>query len=944
MFHHYRSAKPTNTSTPFDRSKPVPLSTVTRLSQTSAARSASPLVLQRIPPNSVQKSGASSKATAMRAIDFTADSRLESFLAEREARLRQRRAHVESLVRWHQRLDDEESAVAAMEAKLMACSNRGGRPKQLQQQKRQTPSEQSLAIDEGPSLQPLGDSRRRRSQQLQIQSIEHSLEVLHALPTSDGRFNCNDSRSAATADVERVSVSGTKMNRLWRRLTGETACKFIPERSYQLSKADISSIYEEAKRCVLGQFDDDVAGGTANLRGVRRELEQSVLSTLSTMGADMSLQQQPQRPHQTAGCGSPNVLVSVSDRAAQANAGACDEFIVVPALNLNFTSNEEQSASASDADVIGDAFYYGTTDTSAHRGLYYTDSVKSTAMIKRHRPEAPPTSAVSPTNAKSTSSGQTFAIQTPSSAYRVQANSFRDSAAFSIDSLNGSRNDLSERSAAGGVVEESFPGMSQTQGGEQNAEGVVSQEEAHRTVEQSPITPVATIDNHHQLAASYSESFEITATPIITTASDKISNEPITTVATMHDSQQQLLNITERSHISETEYPTVTDDEEGTSGVPTVLGSSQMSSTSVVEEVETKFDRVLSEDDQPSSLVIDNEAGELSESNKSSEKSAPASESKNVELQVYQLDTPPYKMPDIISEAEVLRRQQMRIEEEVSSAQKLSCKITTIKFQTNCMVYLQIKQLEEKASIQQLPLIREIPNKPPPPYVPPAHDSPMAALMPSDARIRDIVSLRVEELLLWSSSLPQQQSSSSAPLAAVDDSNITNIYERIALDMSAECVAELLAADAQPHFRRPLAFHNPPDRMQCMQKFVLQRVQKLLGQHSSAAAPALANPRRPQPTINYVKRLLNNSVSGSFDGHGFAELADSRRKLWWNDILLHEMMEDDATWTNFDTERLEVLDSVSEEIMRRLLDETLAECEAAFGRKAAAVAATKQAE
>lgn len=277
-------------------------------------------------------------------------------------------------------------------------------------------------------------------------------------------------------------------------------------------------------------------------------------------------------------------------------------------------------------------------------------------------------------------------------------------------------------------------------------------------------------------------------------------------------------------------------------------------------------------------------------------------------------------------------------------------------------LYKQIKQLEEEnAAAAPFVYIREIPNKPPPPYVPPAHGSPMTAIFPSDTRIQFIVYRRVKQLL-----------DSSSTDASIVDEQITNIYERIALDICAEVLDELPSRSAQRpdvndgnaplHFKHPLAFYNPPDRLQCMQQHVLQRVKKLL-RHPHAAANggggsnAGANSHIPttvggandrnghqldsmdtsesaQHSINYVKRLLvggsGNGSSQYTGGHNGA-----KRKLWWNEILLQEMMEDDATWTNFDAERVEVLDTVGEEIMRMLVAEALVECERTYERKAA---------
>lgn len=58
-------------------------------------------------------------------------------------------------------------------------------------------------------------------------------------------------------------------------------------------------------------------------------------------------------------------------------------------------------------------------------------------------------------------------------------------------------------------------------------------------------------------------------------------------------------------------------------------------------------------------------------------------------------------------------------------------------------IFLQIIQLENAVPYA---LLREIPNKPPPPYVPPAHGSPMTTIFPSEARIKEITFRRTKEL------------------------------------------------------------------------------------------------------------------------------------------------------------------------------------------------------
>lgn len=233
----------------------------------------------------------------------------------------------------------------------------------------------------------------------------------------------------------------------------------------------------------------------------------------------------------------------------------------------------------------------------------------------------------------------------------------------------------------------------------------------------------------------------------------------------------------------------------------------------------------------------------------------------------------------------------------------------------------------------------------------------MAAIFPSDSRIRDIVYGRVEQLLDRKSS-PTAPNDAEEQRAASSDENITNIYERIALDICAECLNDGAAMERHQWLTAVVA--GPADRLRCMQQQVLRRVKKLLhnphavvssigGSNAGAAHASLAhsgefNGQQPHGshTSTHVKRLTMGGAAGSdggSSGDGSGALGGlfgigAKRKLWWNEILLHEMMEDDATWTNFDAERTEVLLAVSDEIVRMLVAEALTDCERAFERKA----------
>lgn len=70
-----------------------------------------------------------------------------------------------------------------------------------------------------------------------VKSIDKSLRMLQNVNTAH--------------EGETVDVSGSKMNKLWFRLTGLNEDKFSSKQTYNLTKTNLSKFYEEAKETVL---------------------------------------------------------------------------------------------------------------------------------------------------------------------------------------------------------------------------------------------------------------------------------------------------------------------------------------------------------------------------------------------------------------------------------------------------------------------------------------------------------------------------------------------------------------------------------------------------------------------------------------------------------------------------------------------------------------------
>ncbi|XP_052895960.1 uncharacterized protein LOC128303141 [Anopheles moucheti] len=276
------------------------------------------------------------------------------------------------------------------------------------------------------------------------------------------------------------------------------------------------------------------------------------------------------------------------------------------------------------------------------------------------------------------------------------------------------------------------------------------------------------------------------------------------------------------------------------------------------------------------------------------------------------------RMPDIINEAEVLRRQQLQIEQE-------------------------IKELE-----QQVGFFREIPNKPPPPYIPPANGSPLALLFPSETRIDELIDDRVEEL----------HRDRIAPETLHSD-HVTNVYEKLILDMCKELYHDLRPADPTvsfrtiPHDKRPLVFHNPPDALRCMKDYLRVKIRRVLNdaqlalqqqQHQHQQHQLLLhhqlqqqhqqqNPHLPHTQLHHHHLLQHGHCTATIPflyGNG---CASKRKPDQVDEILKQETHDDDARWTNFDREEIEVKDRITDELLKSLLAEALQDMGEAYERK-----------
>lgn len=237
----------------------------------------------------------------------------------------------------------------------------------------------------------------------------------------------------------------------------------------------------------------------------------------------------------------------------------------------------------------------------------------------------------------------------------------------------------------------------------------------------------------------------------------------------------------------------------------------------------------------------------------------------------------------------------------------------------------QIKTSEQSTSVM-FPFLREIPNKPPPPYPidPVLRQLPKTAPLPSDDRIKEIVYQRVEELYGNQNSTPSLEGtpvrsdatfvkSPSLSITSPDSPALveeTNVFERIILDSCEEIMRDISIYDelSSGAFRQPLEFYNPPNRLKCYQQHALRRIFKLLNRQ----IPSSAN-----ESNSYMRTFLPSQVAQ-------LTLNNRRKRDAVDEILIHELYEDEIRWTNFEAEEKEIRDNVGD--LRMLLaDDSVSE-------------------
>lgn len=227
------------------------------------------------------------------------------------------------MIRWHQRLNREEDDLLEMERMLMTYT--------IDQ-----PTHSKDQITDKSATQ----SPRKAPQEIRkIKNIEKSLHLLQNMSSTSVTTNGEE-----IEDV--VEASGNRLNKLWRRLTGENSDKFNADQHYKLNKFDLERMYEDAKNVVIVKFQKSKDIGPLN------DLSLSV-SVLQASTEQNSIPQD-------------------DSKMVQVEADESSQSSVIPSLDLNFSQESKTTSNIE-------------TNVEAAEGIdnyYFNDDEKTQSPLK----------------------------------------------------------------------------------------------------------------------------------------------------------------------------------------------------------------------------------------------------------------------------------------------------------------------------------------------------------------------------------------------------------------------------------------------------------------------------------------------------------------------------------------------------------------------------------
>ncbi|XP_052864243.1 uncharacterized protein LOC128270856 [Anopheles cruzii] len=913
---------------------------------------------------------------AIRGRELEPNERLEDILLRREEELHKRKDHVRRLLEWHRKLEREEADLLAVEEKLRAYNDRKLLGKGAHHKSHPTSS--------GPSIEA------------RMRSIEKSLETLHSIPSAQVNRNTgtpDQPEQGETEEEEVVMLDGKKLNRLWRRLTGLKTQRYEIERSYRVTRSMLEVLYEDAKRWVLGSLrpGEEPRNGTlldesnvtnSSLATIQAETRAipSITNTKTSEPRNIpeeSLREEEEIPA-AEGPKSGELLSSTvkSWSPESRRSTGSVEFHTLEETAYQTADFGSQEESPGDDAVVQSESYSTTFEERSVVEGEHTQPLLEDMSLPPALLNATASFLISEEDQRDgsdRSSSVMYELQRNmaqeehpevESEQELVTQSFRsslsESMVQSLEEATGSSGGECVSTAttpstvtptmAIEAINEEILEPETVDAIEERNEDVAEEEREIRTFRDrsSPGSSASELEKRlvtlHDELEELSESFERTPlmrSPTTPPPPQPIPAPPPTTSKIDHsdddgDDDDDETDEDSEATLSETSNHRHSKGEDGTNNVLVVNNVS-------IDLQPAKMEVMI----RSKTMIPDRTIGAVSISGSGASVARdypPAHALLPVNSGSSLIAPPAVRMPDIIShhhEAEVLRRQELRIEQE-------------------------IKVLE-----QQVGFFREIPNKPPPPYIPPANGSPLALLFPPETRLDELIDERLEEL--YHQRLPAEQLCSD---------HVTNVYEKLTLDMCNELFRDLRPPEptvsfrALTHDKRPLAFYNPPDKLGCLRDYLRRKVKRILNEeqqqqhHHHSLVQALNPLQYQQQWLHHLQhhqqhhhlhhyhqqqihqqqqqqqqQLLHQCATVPLV-YANGACAGKRKRDQVDEILAEEMHDDDAHWTNFDREEVEVKDRITDELLKSLFGEALRDMTEAYRcklqRKEEATSAPKE--
>ena len=208
--------------------------------------------------------------------------------------------------------------------------------------------------------------------------------------------------------------------------------------------------------------------------------------------------------------------------------------------------------------------------------------------------------------------------------------------------------------------------------------------------------------------------------------------------------------------------------------------------------------------------------------------------------------------------------------------------------------------------------MREIPNKPPPPYTPPSSLSSISqTILPSEVK-------EINELACYSSKVLYKAYQNNNLDKVKFSENGFKLFSKVEVPkICAEYVFDICRDVARNHYKQFEKCEEPT--------------------WLATKKPQLT--RNKPPDVTGLEKILNKKLKELF-GFKKTQIAESAIIKWGrkkrdhvDEVLVIESQEEESQWTNFDKDELIVKNQVTDDIMKMLLEETAAVFAKIFSKK-----------